>query len=68
MPLTPNPFERSLEYSRSSKEYVAKIGKTALWFSAIMVGSAYAVGGKAVDLVSDAAKAYLDHEYNDTQK
>jgi len=68
MPLTPSPFEKSIEATRNSKEYIAKLGKTAVWLGAIMVGSAYAIGGQAVELVKDAADAYIKHEYEDPEE
>jgi hypothetical protein len=68
MPLTPSPFEKSIEVTRNSRDYIANIGKTAVWFGAIVVGSAYAIGGQAVELVRDAADAYIKHEYEDTEE
>lgn len=64
MTLTPNPYESKPSKQPNINRRLCTFGKNALLLLGFAVGSAYAVGDKASQLVKKVGEGYLDYEYN----
>ena len=66
MPITPAPFESFPNHNTLESKF-KRVGRKALLLAGILVGSAYAVGSRATAIVQDAGRAYIAHEYDESE-